>query len=219
MTSGGVEFGSGKRGDLAATVAAVLLDADARNTRPPRQQGKLHEPVLLMTGVLRGLNGRTDGNDLGEWWGENLRQHVFRAPSVFNFYPPDYPVQIPGLESMKLVGPAFGIHNVDSALERLNYLSHLLFFGGSKPNASIPYAVGTQVDLSAFVVDAPDAAKLVDRLSIVAMGRPLPDASRAPVVNAVEAVSAANQGSKWPMERVKQAAYLVYAAPQYHVSR
>jgi uncharacterized protein (DUF1800 family) len=219
FSSGGVQFGSGKRGDLAATVAAVLLDSDARNSRPPRQQGKLREPVLLMTGVLRGLNGRTDGEDMGGWWGETLRQHMFRAPSVFNFYPPDYPVQVPGLESVKLVGPAFGIHNVDSALERLNYLSHQIFFGGSKPNATIPGAIGTQVDLSAFVADAPDAAKLVDRLSIIAMGRPLPDASRTPVVNAVAAVSQANQGAKWQMERVKQAAYLVYAAPQYHVSR
>jgi hypothetical protein len=101
----------------------------------------------------------------------------------------------------------------------LNYLSHQIFFGGSKPNATIPGAIGTQVDLSAFVADAPDAAKLVDRLSIIAMGRPLPDASRTPVVNAVAAVSQANRGAKWQMERVKQAAYLVYAAPQYHVSR
>ncbi len=61
----------------------------------------------MMAGVLRALNGTTDGDPLGWWWGENLRQHLFRPPSVFNFYSPTYSVA-----GTELVGPTFGIHSV-----------------------------------------------------------------------------------------------------------
>ena len=54
-TAEGRTFGAGARGDLAATVAAVLLDAEARGDTPARRAGKLREPVLMFTGVLRAL--------------------------------------------------------------------------------------------------------------------------------------------------------------------
>ena len=50
--------GSGVRGDLKAVVRAILLDPEARN-QAPRQQpgfGKLKEPVLRATQILRAFN-------------------------------------------------------------------------------------------------------------------------------------------------------------------
>lgn len=215
FTSAGLSFGSGRVGDLAATVAAVLLDAEARGDAPPGSAGgRLRDPVLMMTGVLRALNGQTDGDDLGWWWGETLRQHVFRSPSVFNFYPPDYPV--PGTQ---LSGGAFGIHNANTALERLNYLTYLIDWGGSTPSAGVPNATGTGVTLDAFDADASDAAKLVDRLSLLAHGEVLPDAARAKVVAAVSWWTAQTDAKTWQRNRVKTAAYLVFAASQYQIVR
>ena len=98
---------------------------------------KLREPVLMMTGLIRALNGQTDGAAMGWWWGQELRQHVFTAPSVFSFYPPNYPVT-----GTPLVGPAFGIYNVNTAFARLNYLNMLLFWDGMSPDTSIPGATG-----------------------------------------------------------------------------
>ncbi len=213
FSADGLSFGAGTRGDLAATVAAALLDAEARSPTPAASAGKLREPVLLFTGVLRALNGKTDGEALGWWWGEAARQHVFRPPSVFNFYPPDYPVA-----GTSLVGPAFGIHNANTSLERLNYLTYLLMWNGSTPATSVPGALGTSVNLSAFEADAADAGKLVDRLSLLASGGPLPGAARTAVVNAVAAFDSSTS-STWVAERVRQAAYLVFAAPQYQVQR
>ena len=103
-------FGTSQKGDLAATVAALLLDAEARGDTVTRSAGKLREPAHMFAGVLRALNGKTDGDALAWWWGDNLRQHVFRPPSVFNFYSPDQPV--PGTT---LVGPAFGILDSNTA--------------------------------------------------------------------------------------------------------
>jgi uncharacterized protein (DUF1501 family)/uncharacterized protein (DUF1800 family) len=202
FVSSGQTFGTGQRGDLAATVAAVLLDAEARGAAPASPNaGRLREPVQLMTGVLRALNGRTDGDALGWWWGEVMRQHVFRPPSVFNFYPPDYPV--PGTN---LVGPAFGIHNANSALERLNYLVYLLDWNGSAAPTNIPNAVGTRVNLDAFLADATDAPRLVDRLSNLAIGGPLPAAQRTQVIAAVQWWTSSTDRTNWQLNRVRTAA-------------
>jgi uncharacterized protein (DUF1800 family) len=215
FTSGGQTFGAGRPGDLAATVAAVLLDPEARgDASPGASGGRLREPVLMMTGVLRGLNGKTDGDALGWWWGETLRQHVFRSPSVFNFYPPDYPV--PGTQ---LTGGAFGIHNANTSLERLNYLTYLLNWGGSEPVASVPGATGTKVTLDGFDAEAADAAKLVDRLSLLAHGEVLPAGPRAKVVDAVAWWTDKTDSKTWQRNRVRTAAYLVFAAPQYQLVR
>ncbi|WP_083613828.1 DUF1800 family protein [Rhizobacter sp. OV335] len=206
-------WGSGKNGDLAATVAAVLLDSEARSETVTRNSGKLREPTLMFTGTLRALNGNTDGDSLSWWWGDSLRQHVFRPPSVFNYYPPDYPV--PGTA---LVGPAFGIHNANSALERLNFLTYLFDWGGTKPAGSgAPNPVGTLVDLSAFTADATDAAKLVDRLSMLAIGQLLPAGPRTDVIAAVSVSGSSTDAQK--LNRVKMAAYLVFGSPNYQVQR
>ncbi len=207
-------FGTGSKGDLAATVAAVLLDDEARGASVARTAGKLREPVLMFTGVLRALGGKTDGEALSWWWGDSLHQHMFRPPSVFNFFPPTYPVA-----GTTLVGPEYGIHNASAALERLNYLTYLLDWDGSAPSGEIPNSIGTKVDLSAFVVDAPDAAKLVDRLSLLAMGQGLPAVPRQKVIDAVSWWTTENDSANWKTNRVKSAAYLVFGSPNYQVQR
>lgn len=208
-------FGSGQRGDMKATIAAILLDAEARGDSPLRTAGRLREPAQLFTGVLRALNGRTDGDALGWWWGDTLQQHVFRPPSVFNFYPPDYPVA-----GTALVGPAFGIHNANTALQRVNFVQYLTFWDGSAPSSDVPNALGTRLDLSAFLADADQPEVLVDRLSRLALGAPLPGAARTAVVNAVGAFTSANSGANNVRRyRVQQAAYLIFASPQYQIAR
>ncbi|WKB51535.1 DUF1800 domain-containing protein [Eleftheria terrae] len=207
-------FGSGRRGDMKATIAAVLLDVEARKIDHSPRMGRLREPAQMFTGVLRALNGQTDGEPLAWWWGDTMRQHVFRPPSVFNFYSPDYPVA-----GTSLVGPAFGIHNANTALQRLNYVNYLVNWGGSKASASVPNATATQVNLKPFEADAADPAKLVDRLSMLAYGQPLTGNARAQVINAVAAFSQQTSGAAYLSNRVKSAAYLVFSAPQYHVIR
>jgi hypothetical protein len=205
-------FGSGQKGDLAATVAAVLLDTEARGAQTTG--GFLRDPVLMFTGTLRALNGATDGAPLGWWWGETLNQHLFMPPSVFNFYPPDYPVA-----GTQLVGPQFGIHNVNTALERLNWLTYLLDWGGSDPDPGIPNAIGTKVNLLPFEALAGNAGQLVDNLSLIALGRKLDSTARAKVITAVSWWSAATYPQDWKHERVATAAYLIFASPDYQVQR
>jgi uncharacterized protein (DUF1800 family) len=214
FSGGGTSFGSGQRGDLAATVAAILLDAEARGDSPGANAGRLRDPVQHFIAPLRAFNGFTDGDPMSWWWGETLRQHLFRPPSVFNFYAPDYPV--PGTA---LVGPAFGIHNANTALERLNYLVYLFDWNGSGANAGVPGATGTRVRLDSFIGDAPDATKLVDRLSNLALGAPLPAAQRSAVIRAVEAFNSSTDAANWQARRVHTAAFLIYGSPNFQIQR
>ncbi len=125
--------GSGVSGDLGATVKAVLLDPEARGTRflIDPTWGKLKEPMLRVTQLARFYDaGRNDSYDANptdtnrfdtnlQWWDarpkDDLLQEPFNAPSVFNFFEPDY--SHPGiLRDAGLESPAFQILSPVTAL-------------------------------------------------------------------------------------------------------
>jgi uncharacterized protein (DUF1800 family) len=206
-------FGSDQPGDLAATVAAVLLDTEARTTTT-RNSGKLREPALMFTGVLRALNGQTDGAVLSWTWGKRLRQHMFRPPSVFNYYPPNYPVS-----GTSLVGPSFALHDVSTGLERLNFLATTIDWPDGEVSKTIPNATGTSINIDPYLSDVNDPAKLVDRLSQVALGQPLQGSARDAVIKAVAWWTPTSESTNWKKYRVNTAAYLIFASPQYQIQR
>jgi uncharacterized protein (DUF1800 family) len=84
-------YGSGKRGDMQATVAAILLDPEARRGDSPTTadpgDGKLREPVVMMVGLTRAFHGTTDGSGFLNP-GSSMSQGLFNSGSVFNFFPP-----------------------------------------------------------------------------------------------------------------------------------
>lgn len=213
----GISFGAGKRGDLAATVAAVLLDRQARQAAPNGMRaGHLREPVLLMVGALRALNGGTDSTSLHWIWDTPLQQMVFMAPSVFNFYPPEFPVA-----GTKLSGPEFGVHSTNAALVRLNYLNNIFLGSNGVPvkDGSIPGATGTYVRKGDFFNSAANPAALVDRMANMMLGQPLAEPARGKVIDAINAYTADNTPAEWREWRVGTAAYLVMASPDYQVQR
>ena len=84
----GVVFGAGRRGDLAATVAAVLLDREARATvlDHDRAHGRMREPLLKVLHFMRSMefesrNGReVELNQMQDVIG----QSSYESPTVFN---------------------------------------------------------------------------------------------------------------------------------------
>jgi hypothetical protein len=91
--------GQGVRGDMKSVIRAILLDNEARldaRTDAPLA-GKLKEPVVRFTQVLRALSAKpSSGIYLMPTFSETdtLNQSPLYAPSVFNFYRPDF--QLPG---------------------------------------------------------------------------------------------------------------------------
>lgn len=108
--------GSGVRGDLKAVVRAILTDSEAR-AAPAATSGKVKEPILLMTGLARVIGFATDGYVFVNR-DSSMAQPVMRAPSVFNFYPTDYP--LPGSATLK--SPASKLLNTANVLRWHNFV-------------------------------------------------------------------------------------------------
>lgn len=225
----GLPIGSGQAGDLRATIAAVLLDPEARTDAASDDSrfGRLREPAQIIAGAIRVLEGMTDGDAVApEWaWAGLMGQPPFAAPSVFNFYPPDFP-----LTGTSLMAPQMGSETITSALARINFGYALLYWWGENgvtPNATIPGAFGTRVNLMEWqrsLTGTGDSAAVVDELDLLLTGGRLTSAEKAIIVGAMDVWKPdqtwlENQNSNWRKERVKTAIYLVLASPQYQVQR
>lgn len=119
--------GTGKRGNLEAVVRAILLDDEARRPRyngNSRDFGRLREPVLRATHLARLTKlDRFDGLLWWDWgdFEDASAQSPQTAPTVFNFYRPDYVA--PGvLDQNNLTGGVFEITNSFTAISFPNEL-------------------------------------------------------------------------------------------------
>jgi len=198
--------GQGVRGDMKAVLRAILLDTEARgdvNTNP--SFGHLREPVLFMTGVLRALNGASDGEYLASQ-ANNMEQEVFFAPSVFNYYPPNY--NIPGTN---LLGPEFGIQNAATSFARANFVNTLVFGNGSAADPTVVGSIGTSVDLSNLVAIA-DPVQMIGQINTLMFAGNMSAGLQNAILTAVLAYPATDT-----LDRARTAVYLAVTSPQYQV--
>jgi uncharacterized protein (DUF1800 family) len=223
-------FGTGTKGDLQATIAAVLLDDEARNdtTFDSATAGKLREPIVMMVSAVRAFNGYTDGERMGKYgWGSSLSQPLFNSPSVFNFYAPDYP--LPG--NPGVVAPQFQLVNANTSMGWTNFTNDLIYwwYGKGQGVAAKPDllgSTGTLLSYAAFEPDATDTTKLIDRLDRLLTGSKVGAVGRSAIAAALNTYTSAdtwladaNNQSSWQRERVKTAAYLLISSPHFQVQR
>jgi uncharacterized protein (DUF1800 family) len=202
-------------GDMKAVVRAILLDPEAR-TDPASGSpgaavyGHLREPVLWITTFLRPFGSRvvTDYVLSDSFLPSALQmsQDLFRSPSVFNFYPPDYVVM-----GDATLGPEFAIYSTTTALARTNFAYQVLYKTMST-NANRP--TGTWIDLSGLESAASNPAAVVDALNAFGLhGRMSPE-MRNVIIVSVGAIPASN-----PIARLRNAIHLLVTSPQYLVGR
>ena len=201
--------GSGVRGDLGAVVRAILLDPEARGAvKLDPGYGKLREPAQYVAGAARALGASTDGVFFRTQTGP-MGQPVFMAPSVFNYYPPDYVV--PGTTAL---GPEFAIQNTSSALARANFANTLAFSASIAPDPTVAGATGTQIDWTPWAALSGNPAALVARLDRLLTHGTLSAAAKGAIETAIAAVPATD-----PPARAKTAFYLLITSSQYQVER
>lgn len=143
----GVVVGGGMRGDLKATIAAILLDRENLDPEEPDYFGKLREPVLRFTQWARAFNVGTvtpeytlELYDLSSvtQYGQDLAQHPFRAPSVFNFYRPGYVPPGTNSGAAGMTVPELQIVNTETIPAYMNFIT--FFATASTQNADLsPY--------------------------------------------------------------------------------
>ena len=193
--------GQGQRGDLKAVVRAVLLDPEARSgdtVAATATDGKLREPVLYMTRLLRAFGSRTDGRNLAGY-AQQMRQDIFNSPSVFNYFPPSYKPQ-----GLNLTGPEFKISNAPTITARLGFLYDFT-------SQNLP--ASTQPDFSDLIAVASDNAALIDALDSRLMHGTTPEAVKNAVLGALPA--AGNDAR----QRAMLALYVFAASPAFNLQR
>jgi uncharacterized protein (DUF1800 family) len=229
--------GRGTRGDLKSVVRAILLDPEARgNLKTDPDYGKLREPVLFVTNVLRpfnptannnvavpaSCNGQSDGVINGIT--QPLDQDVFNPPTVFNYYHMDYIIP-----NTPLAGPEFGIFSTGTALKRPNFVNQMAPPGNSSTTTTGILAVtatsstptnfpcGTRIDLTRLQnLAATDTtgASMLDLLNRELMNGSMSTPVRNEFLTAIQAVSSANT-----LKRARTAYYLVATLNQFQVQR
>jgi len=119
--------GTGVRGNLGATLKAVLLDYEARDPAPrvSFSYGKSSEPLLRTARVFRAIPGilpRSEFSDPNYYFNTQYslpEQAPLLSPSVFNFFQPGY--SNPGQVARKgLLSPEFQIFGETNALRQAN---------------------------------------------------------------------------------------------------
>jgi uncharacterized protein (DUF1800 family) len=203
FTSGKFQsYGSGKRGDMQAVAAAILLDAEARRgdsqTTAVATDGKLREPVVMMVGLARAFHANTDGTGFTGQSG-NMSQSLFNSGSVFNFFPPQS--LIPGT---MLNGPEFAIFNTATSLNRVNFINTLVY---GKISST------TTVDFTP-VINAGTPDQMVSWLNNFFLHGTMSSQMQSSIMTALGAVSSTDTTNL-----AKTAIYLVTSSSQYQVQR
>lgn len=214
--------GRGERGDLRAVVMAILLDPEARgDIKTDPDYGKLREPVLYVTSLLRAFDARSatratlsDGVINGIT--QTLDQDVFNPPTVFSYYPPDYLVP-----NSSVVGPEYAILTTGTALKRPNFANQMIFApiatGGIPVNATNGITSGTSITMDrmqALAAADPTGGQLADMLNRLMLHGSMSQSMRDSIMQAVQAVAAGNT-----LKRAQTAVYLVATSSQYEVQR
>jgi uncharacterized protein (DUF1800 family) len=125
--------GSGERGDMLATIKAVLLHPEARESSlsSDSSYGKLREPIIRLMHLSRAFNLnslRTYDWILFNNMEDLISQEPYKSPSVFNFYQPDFS-PTGEISNMGYYAPEFQITN-DTTLIRLYNAYHTLIYYG-----------------------------------------------------------------------------------------
>ncbi len=204
--------GSGVRGDLKAVTRAIVLDAEARNVANAvsvSAYGKLREPLIKTMHLARVLNMHKAPFVM--WWDygnyqTSTLQEVLYAPSVFNFFRPDYsPSGVLG--DRNLTGPVFGITNSYTAISLPNITWEYANRGFDMyPRFHFP------PDFTEFAAVANNIPFLLDRVNLTVCAGRMSASTRSVIETAVTPIPDLGR-------RSKLAIYLAMMSPEGSVQR
>ena len=201
----------GVRGDLKATVRAVLFDAEAVTPSSAPAGGKLREPTLRFTAWMRAFGATSaSGNFRIGVLDNQLGQTPMRAPSVFNFFRPGFVPPNTTLAAADLVAPEFQITHEISVAAYANFIQ-----------GTIQNGIGTGSDVRADYTPiyalADNADALVARVNLLLAANSLSAATVTSIRDAVNAIPPTANDAR--QNRTQLAIYLTMTAPEYLVQK
>jgi uncharacterized protein (DUF1800 family) len=202
--------GSGVRGDMKAVVKTLLTDYEARTTDTLGNLGwgKLKEPILRVSQVVRALH--PSSNAATPVWrlpqmDADMGQTVYRSPTVFNFFEPDY--VYPGtIAQAGLSSPEFQIVTENTTILTANVMKRGIVdnavFGPSGGVSDVRINLATEAALA----PTPDA--LLDHLNRILMAGQMPQNMRDRIKTYM--LTTADNA-----RRARGAVYLIATSPQF----
>ena len=216
--------GYGDRGDLGDVIKAILLDPEART--PPAlasgdTYGKLREPLLRLTAMWRAFAATAPAADqYGEvamTGGTNFQgsfgQAPLEAPTVFNFYSPDY-VQPGTLETANKVAPEFEILNEATSYSMGN--AFYRFTQGAYQGMTSPPTDRPLINLSSLTVNAANSAALVATINANMLYGSMSPGMQARLTSMVDNLAGGNASAA---EIAWSAIYITMLSPEYASQR
>lgn len=160
--------GRGVRGDLAAVVKAILLDKEALTgtTSADKTFGKVKEPLIKLTSVWRAFDAKMLNSNTYDFRSVEFRfaQAPLNAPSVFNFFQPDFAPQ-GDLKNNGLVAPEMQIYTEGTMSKMTNQLQwQVLSENNYKEN---PRAKSILVDITRERNMSSNPEALMDHLNLL----------------------------------------------------
>lgn len=209
--------GSGVRGDMKAVLRAILLDAEARfvpEGADGNRYGKLREPMLRFSQWLRAFSPTSQNGRYMIWNLENpvdsLGQNPFRAPSVFNWFRPDY-VPPGAMAAASLRAPEFNLTHETTVTGYSNFIRNVINWGWGWEESRLVPDYSTELGL------AHTPSVLVDHLATKLGVGTLSASTRSRIIEAVDAFAYFDWSG--PERRVLTAIYLVMTSPDFLVQR
>ena len=207
--------GEGERGDMGAVVKAILLDPEARETGNIATSGKLSEPILRLTRLLRAFpkapssNPPTFGRYMLDNGGFAFGQWPMQANSVFNFFHPDH-LEPGALMDAGLVAPEFEITTEITTVNTAN-----LFFDGADRGFPTSSGSRSRVGMTFDPLHSlwSDADQLLALLESRVLGRDMSPALRSALLQIHTAYADRME------EGVKAIIQTIAASPEFSVDR
>ena len=214
--------GSGVRGDMKAVIRAILLDPEARLPRAsqPSSYGKLREPILRFTHLHRAFGAvMQNGNystiyDLGG--SDSLGQSPLRAPSVFNFYAPDFSPTGP-LSQGGLYGPEFGITNSATISGFMDFSRNNIVGGFGQGNTDQTAWLRPTYDSYTSIANT-NPAGMVDALNILLLSGSMSVQFRTQLIDVATRLTDSNTTTQ-STERFKTVLWLILNSPEYSIQK
>jgi uncharacterized protein (DUF1800 family) len=210
--------GTGVRGNMKAVIRAILTDTEARgDSKAGTADGKVKEPVLLSLSIGRLIGDATDGYAFTTR-DAAMSQQPFRAPSVFNFYPPDYPLPL----GNGLLSPPSKLLTSATAIARHNLVYDWTVNGDSRSEyavqSTIAGATGTTPDWTSWQAFGTDADSMIARINLLMLNNTMTATQTAALKTAVLAITNADPTVQ-ARKRAQVALYIVGTSPQFQVDR
>ncbi|AAK24386.1 DUF1800 domain-containing protein [Caulobacter vibrioides] len=220
-----VDDGAKVRGNLTAVIAAVLSDPEAWPSSFGEFDGKLREPILRLSSFLRAFSAASESKNYRLPYDFSpaaaFNQAPLMAPSVFNFWMPDFAPLGSAIAKANKVAPEFqGVDVLTTASYANKILSNVQEQNWGNKDVTTTYARELALtDVNGLV----DGKRLARRLNMLLFGGQMGDKLAKRIIEVVGSTTIAKptsaQLTTLNLNRVRNAVALAMVSTDFLIQR